>query len=248
MEVVDNSTLEFVPETVLKNRNRDVKVAEQRALARKHHVNSSRAKQGKEEEMKRAERFVKEYLIQQRSYTDIKKRAKLDNSIEVPSDAKIMLVIRIRGGDYVAPQVKKVLRLFRLSQINSASFVRINRATMNMLKRIERYVTFGYPSRKTISDLIYKRGSARVEKQRIPLSSNEIVEKYLGTSGMICIEDIVHVVATCGENFREVNNFLWSFKLNPPKGGLTDKNHPFKQGGDWGNREEKINDLVQQMI
>ena len=39
-----------------------------------------------------------------------------------------------------------------------------------------------------------------------------------------------------------------SFKLNEPKGGLKDKNHPFKQGGDWGNREEKINELVQNMI
>jgi len=117
-----------------------------------------------------------------------------------------------------------------------------------MLKRIEKYVTFGYPSRKTISDLVYKRGYAKVENQRIPLTSNEIVEQYLGKSGLICIEDIVHELQTCGENFKEVNNFLWSFKLNEPKTGLSDKNHPYKQGGDWGCRAEKINDLVQDMI
>jgi len=124
----------------------------------------------------------------------------------------------------LAPQVKKVLRLFRLGQIYNASFVRVNRATMNMLKRIERYVAFGYlkfsssltyhnpysfPSRKTISDLVYKRGYAKVENQRIPLTSNEIVEQYLGKQGFICIEDIVHELSACGENFKEVNNFLW---------------------------------------
>ncbi len=42
--------------------------------------------------------------------------------------------------------------------------------------------------------------------------------------------------------------FLRSFKLNEPKNGLKDKNHPYAQGGDWGNREERINDLLQDMI
>jgi len=233
-------------ETVLKRRNRDVKTAENRAMNRKHKVSTARHKQ--DEELKRAEKYVKEYQQQQKSFVDFKKRARLENSYNVPKEAKIVLVIRIRGVKNLAPQVKKVFRLFRISQIYNAAFVRVNRATMNMLKRIERYVAFGYPSRKTISDLVYKRGYAKIDNQRLPLSSNEIVEQYLGGQGMICIEDLVHELASCGDNFKEVNNFLWSFKLNEPKGGLKDKNHPFKQGGDWGNREEKINELVQNMI
>ena len=100
--------------------------------------------------------------------------------------------------------------------------MRVNNATLKMLKRIERYVSFGYsgrsyvllsifryPSRKVISDLIYKRGYAKVDKQRIPLSSNELIEKYLGEHGMICIEDVVHEIHTCGPHFKEANNFLW---------------------------------------
>jgi len=161
---------------------------------------------------------------------------------------KTVLVIRVRGVKNLAPQVKKVFRLFRLSQIFNASFVRVNRATLTMLKRIERYVTFGFPTRKTISDLIYKRGYAKIDTQRLPLTSNELVEQHLGKLGLICIEDVVHELATCGEHFKEVNNFFWSFKLNSPKEGLKDKNRPFAQGGDWGNREQKINDLVIQMI
>jgi len=57
--------------------------------------------------------------------------------------------------------------------------------------------------------LVYKRGYAKVDNQRLPLSSNEIVEQYLGGQGMICIEDLVHELASCGDNFKEVNNFLW---------------------------------------
>jgi hypothetical protein len=66
-----------------------------------------------------------------------------------------------------------------------------------------------YPSRKTISDLIYKRGYAKIGKERIPITSNEIVEKHLGDAGIICVEDLVHELATCGDNFKEANSFVW---------------------------------------
>ena len=66
-----------------------------------------------------------------------------------------------------------------------------------------------YPNRKVVSDMIYKRGYAKVDKQRIPLSSNELIEKYLGEFGMICIEDLVHEIQTCGPHFKEANNFIW---------------------------------------
>lgn len=244
MESVPN---QFVPEDVLKRRNRETQTAEQRALNRKHRVKTTNGQQQKDP-LKRAEKFVKEYRQTQNSFVDIKRRSHIENTFSVPSNVKILLVIRIRGVKNLAPQVKKALGLFRMRQIYNAAFVRVNRATLNMLKRIERYVTFGYPSRKVISDLVYKRGYAKVGTDRIPLSSNELIEKYLGESGMICTEDIVHEIATCGPHFKEANNFLWSFKLNEAEGILNEKNHPFKNGGDWGNREEKINELVEKMI
>jgi len=41
-----------------------------------------------------------------------------------------------------------------------------------MLKKVLPYITFGYPTKKTVSDLIYKRGYGKVNKQRIPLENN----------------------------------------------------------------------------
>ena len=55
----------------------------------------------------------------------------------------------------------------------------MNKATLNMLKKVEPFVTFGYPSLKTINDLIYKRGFLKINKQRIPLSNNLIIENTL---------------------------------------------------------------------
>lgn len=62
----------------------------------------------------------------------------------------------------VAPKVKKVLKLLRLRQINNATFVRLNKATLNMLRIAQPYITYGYPSLKTVKHLIYKRGFVKV--------------------------------------------------------------------------------------
>ena len=72
------------------------------------------------------------------------------------------------------------MRLFRLRQIGNAVFIRNNKATMNMLRRCEPWVTYGAPSRRVLRNLIYKRGHGTLNKQRIPLTSNAIIEAGLG--------------------------------------------------------------------
>jgi large subunit ribosomal protein L7e len=42
-----------------------------------------------------------------------------------------------------------------------------------------------------VQELIYKRGFGKVNKSRIPLTDNSIVEGALGTHGIICVEDLV---------------------------------------------------------
>lgn len=51
-----------------------------------------------------------------------------------------------------------------------------------------------------------------------------------------------------GPHFKQANNFLWTFKLRAPRGGFAQKRHPFQRRGDWGNRENFINDLVSRML
>jgi len=118
-----------------------------------------------------------------------------------------------------------------------------------MLKMVEPFITYGFPSRTTVNNLIYKRGSGRVERRRIPLTDNSIVAENLGSVGVTCVEDVIHEIVTCGPNFKKVNNFLWPFKLSSPLGGWEIKRHSFAQGyGAFGNREELINSVVKKMI
>jgi len=104
-----------------------------------------------------------------------------------------------------------------------------------------------YPNLKSIKELVYKRGFAKINGQRIPITNNIVIEKRLGKIGIVCIEDIIHELYTVGPNFKKVNKFLWPFKLSSPLGGLKKKTTHFVEGGDNGNRENFINALIRRM-
>ncbi|RLM80800.1 60S ribosomal protein L7-3-like [Panicum miliaceum] len=104
-----------------------------------------------------------------------------------------------------------------------------------------------YPNLKSVRELIYKRGYGKLNKQRIPLSNNNVIEEGLGNHNIICIEDLVHEIMTVGPHFKEANNFLWPFKLKAPLGGLKKKRNHYVEGGDAGNRENYINELIKRM-
>lgn len=69
------------------------------------------------------------------------------------------------------------MQLLRLRQLHNGVFVKLNKATINMLRKVEPYIVYGYPSQKTISKLVYKRGYGKVNGSRIPLTDNSIVEQ-----------------------------------------------------------------------
>merc|ERR1712014_156052 len=83
----------------------------------------------------------------------------------------------------------------------------------------------------------------KVDGKRTPITSNDLVESTLGRHGMICVEDMIHEIATVGPNFKYVSNCLWPMKLNTPTGGWRKKTNHFVEGGDFGCREDKINAL-----
>ncbi len=97
-------------------------------------------------------------------------------------------------------------------------------------------------------ELIYKRGHVKVGVDRVPITDNSVIEKHLSKQNIICTEDLIHENFTVGPNFKQANRFLWPFKLNSPLGGLKKKTTHFVEGGDCGNRENKINVLIRQML
>ncbi|KAH9653686.1 60S ribosomal protein L7-2 [Citrus sinensis] len=219
-----------VPESVLKKKKRE----EEWALAKKQELEA--AKKKKAETRKLIYNRTKQY-----------REAKLKGGFYVNPEAKLLFIIRIRGINAVDPKTKKILQLLRLRQIFNGVFLKVNKATLNMLHRVEPYVTYGYPNLKSVKELIYKRGYGKLNKQRIALTDNSIIEQALGQHGIICMEDLIHEILTVGPHFKEANNFLWPFKLKAPLGGLKKKRNHYVEGGDAGNREDYINELIRRM-
>lgn len=236
----------LVPETLLKKR----KSQEQARAARREEL-EKRKKANKEKRgviFKRAESYVKEYRDAEREKIRLARVARQEGSLYVPEEPKLVFVIRIKGINKIPPKPRKILQLLRLLQINNGTFVRLTKATQEMLTIANPYIAYGYPNLKSVRELIYKRGYAKVDKQRIPITDNQIIEEHLGKYGIVCVEDLIHEIYTVGPNFKQANNFLWPFKLSNPTGGFhTRKFKHFIEGGDYGNREENINGLIRQM-
>jgi len=234
------------PESVLKKQKKceEMKVHLAASLRNKQKKN----RLVRREQFKRAEKYVKEYRSTQRDIIRLKRQARNNGNFYVESEAKVALVVRIRGINCVGPQTKKILQLLRLRQIHNGVFVKLNKATINMLRLVEPYITYGEPNVKTVSQMLYKRGFGKINGQRIPLTDNKFIAENLGKHDIICMEDLIHEIATVVPHFKQANKFLWPFKLSSPLGGYNQKGKHFVEGGDHGNREKEINKFVRRMI
>lgn len=236
------------PESVLKKQATQAKIAKAAEDAAKAAADKAKADAAKFKA--NAEKYDNAYAAEQKAAIEARRKAKAQGGFYVPGEPKVALVIRIRGTIGVSPKARKVMQLFRLRQLHNATFVRLNEATIRMLRLIEPFVTYGYPSRETITKLVYKRGFAKLNKQRIPIADNSVIEEGLGEQGICCAADLINEIYTVGPNFKEANNFLWPFKLNSPRGGFSQKTKllHFMEGGETGARGEEINNLVKRMI
>jgi len=235
-----------VPETILKKRKTVQKLKAERATKLQQDIAAAKAK--RKVIFKSAEKYVKEYRDQQRQLIQMKRQARAHGNFYADAEPRLAFVVRIRGIVGLPPKTRKILQLLRLRQIHNGVFLRLNGATTAMLRRVEPYIAYGYPSLSTVKQLIYKRGYSKVGRERKPLIDNAVIEQQLGKYGIICIEDLIHEIYTVGPHFTEASRFLWPFKLSSPKGGYAKKSVHFVEGGDFGNREDHINAFVEKLL
>ncbi|KAJ9546047.1 hypothetical protein OSB04_025754 [Centaurea solstitialis] len=287
--------LNYVSEIVLKKR----KSNEDWANRRKEQL-EQRVKKSKRDNfvIKKPEQFIREYRDKESDLIKMKHRGKRPIKASMFPQSKLLFVIRIQGfvTNYdiceivvlvfsllltsrvlfsssksdMHPQTRKLLYSLRLRRMFSGVFVKANERILEILQKVEPYVTYGvgfkgtpkkrkteehprspsaglYPNLKSVNELIYKKGLAKVNKQIFPLTDNNIIEQALSEHGIICIEDIVKEIANVGPHFKDVCNFLCPFSLNKPEKALQGKKRPFRDGGDSGNRDDQINELIAKM-
>ncbi|KAJ1365393.1 60S ribosomal protein L7 [Parelaphostrongylus tenuis] len=137
-----------VPETVLKRRKLR---AEIRAKIHQNKLSAllifffQKRKEKRAKIFKRAEKYVTEYRQAQREQLRLRRDAEKNGDFYVPDEPKLAFVIRIRGINQIHPRPRKALQILRLRQINNGVFVKLNKATLPLLRIVETICGMGIP-------------------------------------------------------------------------------------------------------
>lgn len=162
--------------------------------------------------------------------------------------AKMVFVIRIRDHIGEPKTVRRTLSDMRLRNIHDGVFVRYDDSMRKMLHLVEPWVVYGTPSQAIVNDLITRRGFGKVDNKRIPLSDNVTIEKNLADKNIICVEDLVHEIYNVGDSFKYAARFLWPFRLTDSKTEFERQVLKLKDGKDYGDKGEAINEYIKQVL
>ncbi|WCJ30941.1 60S ribosomal protein L7 [Euphorbia peplus] len=246
MAEVEANPMTYIPEVVLKKRKHK---EESIALTRKTQLEFGKqgVKKKKTDDIKRPEQFIKDFRDQELDLIRMKQRTKRPKSALFQPKSNLLFIVRIQGKNDMHPRTRKVLYNLKLRRNFHGVFMKATAGVLEMLQKVEPYVTFGYPNLKNVDQLIRKKGYGKLNNETVPLVDNNIIEQALGKYGILCLEDIIHQISTVGPHFKEITSFLGPFALSRAKGAFQGKKALFKDGGDTGNREDKINDLIDRM-
>ena len=201
-----------------------------------------------------AQNYIKEFKIRKDMRIRENRISRDMKKFFVPIKPTIIFAIRLKGINGLPPRSKKILDLIRLKKINNGVFLKLNSSSLQLLRKIEPYIAYGYPTPKTIRNLINKKGFGKIGKrgkwQKVPLIGNKVIDQSLFQVGIHSLNDLVNEIITGGPYFKEVNNFLWPFQLKSPKKGYSKhgKNKNIAESGAYGNWDESINGLINKMI
>ncbi|ELW65564.1 60S ribosomal protein L7 [Tupaia chinensis] len=113
----------------------------------------------------KAKHYHKEYGQMYRTDIHMTRMARKAGNLYVPAEPKLAFAVRIRSINGVSPKVRKVSQLLSLHQIFNGTFVKLNKASINMLTIVVPYIVWGYPNLKSVNELIYKHGYGKISKK-----------------------------------------------------------------------------------
>lgn len=167
------------------------------------------------------------------------------NSVGAP----YIFAIRTREDAGIVPKsIYNILMQLRLKEPNTGVFLKYDAVTRKHLHLIEPWVVYGKPSKGIVKDLIERKSFGNIKGEKIPLSDNTILEQELGEHGLICMEDLVHELTNVGESFDIVTKFLVPFPLSATRSRFEKEKLDLKQGKDYGDRGEGIDEYIKQML
>lgn len=125
----------------------------------------------------------------------------------------ILLVRNSRKNPY--KKTSEALKEFKLEKHGKAVFVKNTFENRRKIQHCERFCFYGIVNQKTIGDMLHKKAHMRDNQtlEPVPLSDNLLIEKHLGSLGMLCVDDLVHEFCNGKKNFDAVMDALFPFEF-----------------------------------
>jgi len=93
----------------------------------------------------------------------------------------LLMAIRIKGQNQATtPQAQKVLSDMGLRQINNCVFIRADKDNLKKILTVQDYISYGYPTKKMVNDLVRKRGFLKKDDKKLAITDNVLIEELLG--------------------------------------------------------------------
>ena len=153
----------------------------------------------------------------------------------------VYAVVRVRGTVNVKPDIKRTLKLLRLTRANHCVLLEEKPSFKGMLQVVKDYTTWGEIDKDVLSKLIKTKGRLEGEE--------DVTEDYVKSS--TSYSDIAKLAQAIVDNkfkYKEIPNVKPLFRLNPPKKGYGGIKRPFKNDGAMGYRGKEINKLIERML
>jgi large subunit ribosomal protein L30 len=160
---------------------------------------------------------------------------------EEKQQRKCLAVVRIRGTISAPRHVRETLQMLNLTRNNYTVLIDNRPSFVGMLKTAQNFVTWGEPSKETVTELIKERG-------RI-VGNKKLTDEYAQKVGFKSLEELAEAVFNCKIEYWKLPNVQPNFRLHPPTKGFKGKiKKGYGAGGEVGYRGEKINELIGRMI
>jgi len=157
-------------------------------------------------------------------------------------DKKKIAVIRVRGSIGVRKKVNDTFRMLRLFNKNYCIIIENTPYYVGMLKKVQEYATWGELDQETFEKLLEKRGKI--------IGNKRLTKEYVMKKTSSDFNAFAKEFFSFKKQLKDIPGLKLFFRLQPPRKGFERKGikFPFSQGGVYGYRKEKINDLLQRMI
>jgi large subunit ribosomal protein L30 len=154
---------------------------------------------------------------------------------------KCLVVVKIRGTVSAQREARETLDLLRLGHTNHAIIIDSRPSYMGMLQRVNSYITYGEPTKETVTAMLQKRARLAGEKK--------LTDEYLQKIGYKNIDELADAIVNCKVEYSKLPGIEARFKLHPPsKGYKGATKNGYNAGGEAGYRGEAINQLVKRMV